>query len=320
MTASVRNSPVLGLAIARDLMAHSGACVVIPGRAPVPGCACPGACDECGSWQYRQDGHLHRPAGSAAPTRSNRLRELVNDMDAGKRRCAADPGRQSCLQRARRFRLRRRDSQKVKTSIHVGLHFNETSLKSTWHIPEPHFLEDWGDTRALDGTVTFIQPLIAPLYDSHVFAASGCSMPSCAIRGVPPMRSCGVLAEAELARRFREWWRKSVHDGLIANSALPPLTCGSRRRTWRSVPRLFRQQAWRLFFGPTCIMYDGRYANNIWLQELPHPMTKLTWDNAIFLSPATAKRLEFDNQRPRRTELSRTQRGGSRLDFARAAG
>ena len=54
--------------------------------------------------------------------------------------------------------------EKVKTSIHVATQFNETSLKTTWHIPEPHFLEDWGDARSLDGTVSIIQPLIAPLY------------------------------------------------------------------------------------------------------------------------------------------------------------
>jgi molybdopterin-containing oxidoreductase family iron-sulfur binding subunit len=184
---------------------------------------------------------------------------------------------------------------KVRTSIHAATQFNETSLKTTWHIPEPHFFEDWGDARAMDGTVTIIQPLIAPLYGgsrSHLQILDG-------ILQFPGRSAYEIVraywSEKSGAQDFEAWWRKSVHDGLIANSALPPLSL-SPNNNFGSPPTSSPTEQIEIVFRPDVYMYDGRYANNMWLQELPHPMTKLTWDNAIFVSAKTAKRLRFDNQ------------------------
>jgi molybdopterin-containing oxidoreductase family iron-sulfur binding subunit len=94
---------------------------------------------------------------------------------------------------------------------------------------------------------------------------------------------------------FEHWWRKSVHDGLIAGSALPPIHAAPRA-AWPQAPTPPAESGLEIVFRPDVYLYDGRYANNLWLQELPHPMTKLTWDNAILLSPRTAKRLHCDNQ------------------------
>ena len=184
--------------------------------------------------------------------------------------------------------------EKVKTSIHAATQFNETSLKTTWYIPEPHFLEDWGDARSLDGTISIIQPLIAPLYSgSH----SQLQILDTMLQF--PGRSSYEIVRAYWSERsgaedFEGWWRKSVHNGLIADSALPPIavTPSNNFGAAQSLP----SGSMEIVFRPDVYMYDGRYANNVWLQELPHPMTKLTWDNAIFLSPKTAKRLRFDNQ------------------------
>jgi Fe-S-cluster-containing dehydrogenase component len=188
--------------------------------------------------------------------------------------------------------------EKVKTSVHVAMHFNETSLKTTWHIPEPHFLEDWGDTRAYDGTVSIIQPLIAPLYNSH----SQLQVLDTILQW--PGRSSYDIVRAYWSQKsgakdFEQWWRKAIHDGLIAGSALPPFAPGVKNI--RVAGEGGGRTQLELVFRPDVYLYDGRYANNVWLQELPHPMTKLTWDNAVLLSPATAARLGFDNQQ--RVEL-----------------
>ena len=103
----------------------------------------------------------------------------------------------------------------MKTSIHVSLQDDETSVKCHWHIPESHFLEDWGDGRAFDGTITILQPLILPLYDSHSHLQVLDAMFD------PPGRASyemvrDVLASKSGAADFEQWWRKAVHDGLIA--------------------------------------------------------------------------------------------------------
>ncbi len=185
--------------------------------------------------------------------------------------------------------------KKVKTSVHCALHFNETSLKTTWQIPESHFLEEWGDARSHDGTVSIMQPLIAPLYDtrSHLTLLD-------AILQFPGRSSYEIVRQYWSAHcgavDFEQWWRKSVHDGLIAGSALPPLTPTIRSTSFPLATNQQSANGLEIVFRPDVYVYDGRYANNIWLQELPRPMTKLTWDNAVFLSPATAKRLELKNQ------------------------
>jgi molybdopterin-containing oxidoreductase family iron-sulfur binding subunit len=116
----------------------------------------------------------------------------------------------------------------------------------------------------------------------------------------PPGRSSYEIVQAYWqkksgAKTFEQWWRKSVHDGLIADSARPPLT-PQLKTDWTQGLGSPTQQGIELVFRPDPYLYDGRYANNTWLQELPQPMTKLTWDNALHLSPATAKQLNVGNQ------------------------
>lgn len=204
--------------------------------------------------------------------------------------------------------------QNVRTSIHVGLHYNETSLKTTWHIPEAHFLEDWSDARAFDGTISILQPLIGRLYNSRSqievldallqfpgrssyeilrtfwLQEKGAAPPGTA--QISAALSREILQESAA---FERWWRKSVHDGFIADSALPAIEPKPVQNT-ALLPAASNHSGLELVFRPDVYIYDGRYANNIWLQELPRPMTKLTWDNAVYLSPATAKRLGFENQ------------------------
>jgi molybdopterin-containing oxidoreductase family iron-sulfur binding subunit len=281
-------------AIADDLKKHRGDCVVIPGRHQSPTVhalahAMNAALGNVGKSVIYTDPLEVQPVDQIAS-----LRELVSDMDAGKVEflfifggnpvydAPADFNFSNCL-------------KKVKTSVHVALHSNETSYECTWHMPQSHFLEDWSDTRAYDGTITIQQPLILPLYDSRTPEQI-----LDAILKMPGRTQYEIVRaywqEKSGAANFEQWWRKSVHDGLIANSALPPIT-PSLKTDWAiSQPAAVVDGGLELVFRPDPYLYDGRFANNTWLQELPQPMTKLTWDNAAHISPRTAERLGIQNQ------------------------
>ena len=193
---------------------------------------------------------------------------------------------------------------KAKLRIHHGLYQDETAMNCQWHIPQSHPLEMWGDARAYDGTVTLIQPLIAPLYQSKspydllaafnppVTGASTADQPGPDQTGYDMIRRYwqGQKPSAD----FEAWWRKSVHDGLIANSALPAKALPVKGAP--PAPTVQSPTGLEVSFHPDPYIYDGRFANNTWLQELPDPVTRLTWDNAVLVSPATAAKLNVENE------------------------
>ncbi|HTV18164.1 MAG TPA: Fe-S-cluster-containing hydrogenase [Polyangiaceae bacterium] len=181
---------------------------------------------------------------------------------------------------------------KVKTKVHVGLYRDETALASDWHVPQAHFLEAWGDTRASDGTASVQQPVIAPLYGGKsVIEVLG-------ILSGDPIGGLEIVQRSlgELTRDPR-LWRKALHDGVVPNRAWPltrpPLRgIGSLTFTPGELSGLeVEPEQLELVLAPDPKLHDGRFANNGWLQELPDSNTKLTWDNALLLSPKTAKTL-----------------------------
>ncbi len=184
---------------------------------------------------------------------------------------------------------------KVAMSIHVTQHHDETSAECTWSPPESHFLETWGDARAFDGTVTLLQPMIEPLYESR----SQLEVLDLVLTS-PIARSGHDIVRAYWktqanASDFESWWRQALHDGMVPQTAFPPITPAWKISTLPTAsPAVVN--GLELVFRADPYLYDGRYANNAWLQELPQPMTKLTWDNAVYLSPATAKRLGLISQ------------------------
>ncbi len=281
-------------AIARDLKAHNGACLVIPGENQTPGVhvlahAMNAALGNAGKTVFYTEPLEVEPVDQVAS-----LRELAAAMKAGQVRVLLILGGNPIYDGPADFDFGRA-LERVPFSAHVALHFNETSQQTTWHIPEPHFLEDWGDTRAYDGTVTVIQPLIAPLIESH----SQLKVLDAALQW--PGRSSYEIVRAFWAKDrgaedFEAWWRKTLHDGLIAGSALPAIQPELKAAVPAAPPLQQQPGGLELVFRPDVYLYDGRYANNVWLQELPRPMTKLTWDNAVCLSPRTAERLGFDNE------------------------
>jgi Fe-S-cluster-containing dehydrogenase component len=177
----------------------------------------------------------------------------------------------------------------VRLRVHLGLHSNETSALSHWQIPEAHFLEAWGDARAFDGTVSIVQPLIAPLYggrSAHEVLASLSDRPE---------RSPYELVREFWQRThagadFETFWRRTVHDGVMADTVLPTRELSVTRAAF-GPPPTEAADGIEIAFRHDPTIHDGRFANNAWLQELPKPLTHLTWDNAVIASPATLARL-----------------------------
>jgi molybdopterin-containing oxidoreductase family iron-sulfur binding subunit len=182
--------------------------------------------------------------------------------------------------------------KRVSETIHLGTHVDETAQAAMWHIPASHYLEAWGDGRALDGTHSVIQPLIAPLYDSR----SDIELLNLLASGVD--RSGYDLVRQEWQRiisgDFEKGWRKVLHDGF-----LPGMTYASVRPSLRQMPSVPRGNASdsndvEVVFRLDPTVFDGSFANNSWLQELPDPTTKVVWDNVALMSPATADRLGLE--------------------------
>jgi len=179
--------------------------------------------------------------------------------------------------------------RKVSTTVHLASHYNETSEHAQWHIPEAHFLEAWGDARAFDGTYSVIQPLIAPLYRAHTafeVLAAFTDKPGVTVLDTirERMKSMPGGADAD------KFWRKSLNDGFVAGSTFAPVNV-STKLTLASLPAAKTTAEMEFLFRPDPTVYDGRFANNGWLQELAKPISKITWDNAALMSPATAEKL-----------------------------
>jgi len=167
----------------------------------------------------------------------------------------------------------------VPNSVHLGTHVDETGFFSTWHIPKTHYLESWSDARAADGTISILQPMIDPLY-------GGKSAHDILQTLLDPSLSAydAVVANAKtyISGDFPTAWRKALHDGWVPNTAFTPKTLGAPKSAPPSVS--YPGGGIEISFRPDPSLYDGRYANNGWLQELPKQVTNLSWDNAALMS------------------------------------
>ncbi len=197
---------------------------------------------------------------------------------------------------------------KAKTSIHLSLYDNETSRLCTWHVPRAHWLEAWGDCRAFDGTITIAQPLIQPLYDglssiellTRLVDARGAS------DGGKHRLENGYDLVRETHRSilpagsFEVDWQQALFAGVVAGSAFPKTNVKLVLKDRDALEPLLSgpapaADALEALFVADYSVHDGRFANNGWLQELPDPISKLTWDNAAAIAPATAQKFGIVN-------------------------
>ncbi len=243
------------------------------------------------------------------------LRELADDMDRGRVEVLlilggnpvyTAPADLDFGARLARFsRLKEGKPEGGRLSVHLSLYQDETSRLCHWHLPEAHYLEAWSDTRSHDGTATIVQPLIKPLYHGR----SAHDLLSALVTGRQVPGEQVVRAtwrknwESRRGRpgRFDDFWETAVHDGVVPDydGTMPDTTL--RRRSFELVANWARDvgrpaevpgKGYEVAFQPDPTVYDGRFANNGWLQELPKPITTLTWDNAVLMSPRTARELD----------------------------
>ena len=307
-TAETRNANVAGLnadeqafaaTLWRDLQKHHGSSVVIAGdhQPPVVHALAHGlnqALGNVGKTVFYTD-----PVDANSMNQTESIKNLAGDMQSGKVDLlvilGGNPAYDAPAELGFADILK---SNKVSIRVHLGLYQNETADLCQWHINQAHELEAWGDARAYDGSVSIIQPLIAPLYGGkspHEFVAllSG----QADATGYDLVRAYWQKQHA--AVDFEQFWRKSLHDGWIEGTAFAAQGFSRMKEIATSIPPSSSKvapSAIELNFRRDPTVHDGQFSNNGWLQELPKPMTKLTWDNAVLIGPKMAERLEIKTE------------------------
>ena len=275
-------------AVAADLKNNAGRSVIVagPGQSPQVHAICCVLNDVLGNVGRTVEYTLEL----AAPNNAEMLTKLAKSLDAGSvdtllilggnpaYDAPADLDFASALGKA--------------TTIHLSHYDNETSRLCDWHLPRAHYLEAWGDGRSWDGTISTVQPLIEPLYKGRsVIEMLSFFTDGKMARGYDIVRE--TFREFLPALSFEKAWRKTVHDGFVPGSQLKP----TRVQLGITPADIQLPEntggGMDVAFVPDTSLLDGRFANNGWLQELPDPLTMLTWDNAALVGPATAEKLNL---------------------------
>ncbi|MBV9925382.1 MAG: TAT-variant-translocated molybdopterin oxidoreductase [Acidobacteria bacterium] len=364
--------------IAADLKAHAGACLVIAGDEASPEVHALAHAMNAALGAVGKTINYVEPIEENPTDQLNDLRTLVGELDAGAVDVLVILGGNPVYTTPVDLKLDADRMKKARLAVHLSPYEDETSELCHWHIPQTHFLEEWGDTRAFDGTVTIQQPLITPLYNGKsayevvaaftdspdrrgydivrqywltegrglltaggaaAAGASGAATPgasnttsssvaapsstpmSSGASGAPaaalgggaaapistaPTTSAGTAPSTGSATpdaAFERAWRRALNDGFVANSARKPSgggaganAAGAQGANATPPPPAPAQPAqpagaFEIVFRADPSVHDGRFSNNGWLQELPKPLTKLTWDNVAIISPATAEKL-----------------------------
>ena len=222
----------------------------------------------------------------ARPSQEDALADLAEDMNAGTVDAVIMMGVNPVYDAPAALNVAD-GLKRVDETIHVGLHVDETARASRWHLPAAHYLETWGDGRSHDGTLSVVQPLIAPLYDD---AKSYAEVLNVLATGIDAAGYDLVRNEwrGRVSGGFEDEWRRALHDGYLADTGYDAVQPGSP-----SVPSIDAPSSdgIEIVFRLDSKVLDGSFANNAWMQELPDPVTKITWDNVAVMSAATAEEL-----------------------------
>ncbi|MGB6537123.1 MAG: 4Fe-4S dicluster domain-containing protein, partial [Xanthobacteraceae bacterium] len=273
-------------AVAADLKSRSGRAIVLTGRrqpAPVHALC------------HWINNTLHAPVDFIAPVdptvagHGESLKALAQEIGAGKVQTLLILADNPAYDTPGDLRLAEAIAS-VPFSAHLSLYDNETSSRCRWHLPRSHELESWSDLRGYDGTASIVQPLIRPLYDTRTahhllafLAGTTTTSPYDLVRSTWQKKSG--------AADFASWWRQTLEDGIVANSAAEPVAIGTPR-----LPQIAAAQTastLSLVVAPDPSVWDGSVGNNAWLQECPKPLTKQVWGNALHVSATLAGRLHL---------------------------
>ena len=279
-------------AVAKDLAAHRGRSLVVAGpRQPAAVHALVALINQSlgntgATVTYTRPAVVVSPASSLAD-----VSQLAADLDAGRVKALLMLGGNPVYSLPADLQFGGA-IKKAGVSIALTAEMNETWHAAEWRLPEAHPFEAWGDARALNGLASIQQPLIAPLFD-----------------GKPAIEIAAFLARGErvsghdIVKSYwsAQWgadaakrWQKALYDGFVEGTefavqspvAAVPAVLAKVREQIRPAP-----EGWEVVFFPSASVWDGRFANNAWMQEAPDPMTKLVWDNAALISPASAAQL-----------------------------
>jgi len=280
-------------ALAADLKANSGKCVVIPGeqQSPEVHLAAIAINQELGNVGKTV---VYTETVNPMPSiQGQDIVSLVNDMKAGKVEWLLILNANPVYSAPVDLHFDQAMNS-VKHTVHLGSHFNETAVVAEWHINGTHFLENWSDTRAYDGTATVIQPMIDPLYggkSAHDVIQSMLNDPD-----TSPYDAVRKTWQASLGAEPEHGWRKILHDGMIAGSAFQPKTVSAKTGELAAITPSEQDGTVEVIFRADPNIYDGRYANVGWLQEIPKPVTSMSWDNAALMSYRTLAKFGLAEQ------------------------
>jgi Fe-S-cluster-containing dehydrogenase component len=277
--------------VAADLQAHQGSGLLVVGDHQPPivhslAHAINAKLGNIGKTVFYTD-----PVDANWVNQTESLKELVADMQAGKVSLLIVFGGNPVYDAPSDLKFADiLKSGNVPLRVHHGLYQDETAELCQWHVPATHELESWGDARAYDGTVSIIQPLIAPLYNGKsaiefVALLSG----QADATGYDLVRA--YWQKQHTGADFEQFWRKSLHDGWIEGSTFSPKSFTAKSAAPASEANAADANAIELNIRRDPTIWDGQFSNNGWLQELPKPMSKLAWDNAVLIGPKMASRL-----------------------------
>jgi MoCo/4Fe-4S cofactor protein with predicted Tat translocation signal len=292
-------------AVARDLQAHRGKSAVVAGDEQ------PAAVHALARAMNEALGNAGQTVIYTAPLApgTGSIAELTADMQAGKVDVLVIIDANPVFTAPADLNFTQALSR-VGFSAHLGLYNDETAEHCQWHLPAAHYLESWGDARTFDGTVSLIQPLIAPLYDGKTAIELVAAM-----NGLPATLGYDIVklywANAFSGKTTAVWtlrdadgkpfataeafWRRALHDGFVAGtSILDGAPVPAAPANVLTAPPSTNAGGFEIIFRPDPTILDGRFANNGWLQELPKPIAKVTWDNVAYVSFKTAEKLGVD--------------------------
>ena len=278
-------------AIARDLQAHKGNCIVIAGEHQPPRVHALAHAINQALGNARKTVTYTEPIEGNPTDQEESLRQLVADMAAGHVDSILIVGGNPVYSTPADLDFAGA-LKKVPWRAYLGLFSDETAAQCLWHVPETHYLESWGDVRGFDGTVSFVQPMIAPLYggkSAYEVMAS--------FNGQLDKTSHDVVQDYWRAQSnsasFDIFWQKALHDGVVPNTARPAVNVTAKAPP---AAQPAQAQGLEILFRPDPAIWDGSFANNGWLQELPKPQNKMTWDNAVWISPSTAQQHNLNTE------------------------
>jgi molybdopterin-containing oxidoreductase family iron-sulfur binding subunit len=288
-------------AMAKDLLAHKGKSIVIAGDEQPPMVHALAHAMNAALGNVGQTVIYTDPINANAETlQMDGLRELIKDIDAGAVKMLVIMGGNPMYNTPFDLRLTKERIEKVGLRVQLSQYKDETSEYCQWQISEKHFLEMWSDGRAYDGTISFTQPLIEPLYGSksthelvQLFFKENFDRKDADIVKDMWKATGSPIAGAD----FEKTWRKSIHDGFIPGTALPARTAAVNTAFMSQPAPAAATGEIEFIILPDPGIHDGRYANNGWLQELPNPLTKVTWENVALVSPNTAKKMGINQAR-----------------------